>query len=308
MTIEVYKNYELKKHTTFKIGGQAKLVYFPNEIDELISLLQQSPSAIVLGGCSNVLISSHGIDETIIITSKINSYNFDNNILSAQCGTKGPLLSKECEKHSLSGFEFMIGFPGTIGGMVNMNASAHNQAIENSFLSCNVFDRKTSQVLNLTKNDMNFAYRNSIAAQKDYVILNAVFELTPTNSEKITELMQRNLEFRKQRQPSLVLPNIGSIFKNPQNDSAGRLLDIAGAKTLQSGGAKVWENHANFIVNNENASSTDVLNLMSEMHDLVKTKYTIDLHPEIKFIGKKTGEENKLWEKLSGLNTTTKQK
>ena len=120
--------------------------------------------------------------------------------------------------------------------------------------------------------------------------------------------MQRNLEFRKQRQPSLSLPNCGSVFKNPPNDSAGRLLDLAGAKELTEGGAKVWEDHANFIINYDNADSKDVLNLMHKMYNMVKNKYTIELKPEIKFIGIKEAEEQKIWQTITGENIAATQK
>lgn len=306
--MKIQENYELKKHTTFKIGGSAKKVFFPETIDELIFLLNNDQKAVVLGGCSNVLISSKGIEENVIITTNIVEYEFKGNILKATCGVKGPFLSKKCQEQSLSGFEFMIGFPGTIGGMVCMNASAHNQAISDSFLRCTVFDLKTKKILELNKNEMKFNYRKSIFSEKNYILLSAEFELKLSDKEKINELMERNLEFRKLRQPSLVLPNVGSTFKNPENDSAGRLLDLAGAKELSHGGAKIWENHANFIVNFENASSKDVLNLMLKMYNIVKEKYTIKLQPEIKYIGIRDTEEEKIWQTMIGKNTLQTQK
>lgn len=308
MTINQQENYELKKHTTFKIGGRAKKVFFPATIEEMVSILKENDKAIILGGCSNVLVSSNGVEEDVIITSNISEYQFEDNILKANCGTKGPLLSRECEKKGLSGFEFMIGFPGSIGGMICMNASAHSQAISDSFSKCTVFDLNTKKTLELTKEEMKFDYRKSIFSNNKYILLNAEFELKPCECEKINELMNRNLEFRKQRQPSLTLPNVGSIFKNPDNDSAGRLLDLAGAKELTFGGAKVWESHANFIVNVDNATSKDVLNLMLKMYDIVKEKYTIELQPEIKYIGIKDTEEEKIWQTMIGKNTVKTQK
>lgn len=308
MMIEFQENYELKQHTTFKVGGKAKRVFFPKTIDELVSILSQNPKAIVLGSCSNVIVSSFGVDEDVILTTKINSFTFENNILTADCGTKGPLLSKECQSKKLSGFEFMIGFPGSIGGMVHMNASAHNQAVSDSFVSAKVLDIDNKSIIELTKKEMKFDYRTSILSKKNYILLNASFELTPSEQNKIDELMSRNLEFRRLRQPSLSIPNIGSIFKNPENDSAGRLLDLAGAKDLSIGGAKVWENHANFIVNFDNATSSDIIKLIQKMQEIVKEKYTIDLKPEAKYIGNKDKEEETLWQTVSGKNTTKAQK
>lgn len=308
MNEELKENYELKKHSTFKIGGVCKRVYFPKTIDSLIAILSKSKKTIVLGGLSNVLISSKGVEEDVIITTNLNNIEIKDNIVTVDCGVKGPFLSQECQKKGLSGFEFMIGFPGTIGGMVCMNASAHNQAIQDTFLSCKVFDLDSEKIVELKKEDLKFSYRKSIFSEKNYILLTAKFELKMTEKEKITELMQRNLEFRKLRQPSLALPNCGSIFKNPTNDSAGRLLDLAGAKGLSEGGAKVWENHANFIINNDNAESKDVLNLMNKMYTMVKEKYTIELKSELKFIGIKGAEEEKIWQTMTGENTIQIQK
>ncbi len=301
--MEIKENYELKKHTTFKVGGIAKRVFFPESVDELIKVLEETQNPILLGNCSNVLISSFEIDKDIIITSKMNEFSFDGKKLYCLCGTKGPLLSKECQKQGLSGLEFMIGFPGSIGGMLYMNASAHNQAISDYFISCKVFDTDTKKVIELNKEDMNFEYRKSVLSEKNYIILSAQFEFEEKKPEEINALMQKNLDFRKQHQPSLALPNVGSIFKNPTNDSAGRLLDCAGARGLLSGGAKVWENHANFIVNFDNATSKDILNLMLKMYDIVEEKYSIKLHPEVKFIASKDKEEERIWKTLTQENT-----
>ncbi len=308
MSIDIRENYELKQHTTFKIGGCAAKVFFPTTPEDLIESIEEANNPIILGNCSNVLISSTGLQEDIIITSKINNYSFEKNILKVNCGTKGPLLSKESLKEGLSGFEFMIGFPGTIGGMITMNASAHNQAIADHFVKCHVYDRTNKKILVLTKKEMNFVYRNSIISQRDYVLLSATFELEYKDKEAINDLMQRNIEFRTKRQPSLKLPNTGSTFKNPPNDSAGRLLDIAGAKEFSVGGAKVWENHANFIVNTDDATSNDVLNLMLKMYNIVKEKYTIELRPEVKFIGIRNAEEEEIWQTLIGKSTQKTQK
>ena len=145
---------------------------------------------------------------------------------------------------------------------------------------------------------MEFSYRTSIASKKKYIILSVEFDLQKSDKEEIKNLMDRNLEFRRQKQPSLALPNAGSVFKNPENDSAGRLLEKSGVKSHIIGGAKVWENHANFIVNIGQATSTDVLNLMKKMKDEVKTRYTIELVPEIKYIGNTDEEEIEIWKKI----------
>ena len=298
MTCEPIENYELKKHTSFKIGGCAKRAFFPQSVEEFVQLLDTLKNPIVLGSCSNVLISSQGINEDVIITSKMNVFEVVNNTITAQCGVKVPMLAREAEQNNLSGFEFMIGFPGSVGGAVYMNASAHSQAISDTFKVGRVFDTESKKVVELNKDEMKFGYRSSILQEGRYILLDAKFELLPVNKEEISSIMNRNLEFRKGKQPSLAMPNAGSIFRNPPNDSAGRLLEKAGVKGLKEGGAQVWLGHANFIVNIENATSKDVSKLMNKMYNEVKDKYTIKLVPEVKYIVIKSKEEEELWDTM----------
>lgn len=298
MVCDYIENYELKNHTTFKIGGLAQRAFFPTTVEELCELLETLNNPIVLGCCSNVLISSKGVEQDVILTSKLNNFEFDNNVVTAQCGVKVPMLAKAAEEKGLSGFEFMIGFPGSVGGAVYMNASAHSQALSDTFKTCRVFDMDSKKVLELNKDELKFGYRSSVLQEKNYILLDAKFELRPLPKEEITAVMQRNLEFRKDKQPSLVMPNVGSIFRNPPNDSAGRLLEKAGVKGLKEGGAQVWLGHANFIVNVENATSKDVSLLINKMYNMVKEKYTIELVPEVKYIGLKSEEEEKLWDTM----------
>ena len=298
MTI-IYNDYNIKKHSTFKIGGNVKTVAFPETIEELINLLSSEEYDYILGNCSNILFSSDYINKSIILTEKLNKYFINGCKINVSCGTKGPVVSSECRKRNLSGFEFLIGFPGSFGGMICMNASAHNQSISDTFISANIYDVKNKKVITLKKEEMNFKYRNSIISNSGYVLLNADFELKRGNEEDIDEIMKRNIEFRKTRQPSLTYPNAGSIFKNPLNDSAGRLLDLCEMKGQKEGGAMVFDKHANFIINKDNASSKDVLKLMYRMYSKVKEKYTISLKPEIIYIGNKGTEEYKLWELMT---------
>ena len=295
---EILENYELKTHSTFKIGGCAKRAFFPTTIEEFVKLLTELENPIVLGGCSNVLISNNGVDKDVIMTTKLNNYSFEKNRMYALCGAKVPVLAKEASELSLSGVEFMIGFPGSVGGAICMNASAHSQSISDTFKSCRIYDLDNKRVVDLNKDEMEFGYRSSILQKQNYILLEATFELRPIAKEEITSIMQRNLEFRKGKQPNLALPNVGSIFRNPPNDSAGRLLEKAGVKGLKIGGAQVWLGHANFIINTENASSTEVSQLMNKMYNEVKERYTIELIPEVKFIGIKNKEEEEIWNTL----------
>lgn len=294
MDIEIKENFPVKNLTSFKIGGIVERLYFPKSIQEFIFLLKTLEKPTVFGSWSNVLISSAGLKGDVISTSKLDKIEIKGTKITAECGVKGPSLSQKAAEKALGGFEFMIGFPGSIGGNVYMNASAHSQSISDFLVSVCVFDTVKKEVLVLNKNELGFGYRTSILQKEPYIMLSAEFDLKKAKKEEIEFLIKRNLEFRKSHQPNLANPNAGSVFKNPENDSAGRLLDKAGVKGFQVGGAMVWENHANFIVNDKNATSEDVLELMLKMYNEVKNKYTLELIPEIKFFGIKSKREEEI--------------
>ncbi|MBD5401446.1 UDP-N-acetylmuramate dehydrogenase [bacterium] len=298
MAINSEKNFDIKIHTTFKIGGKISEVFFPENINEFVKILNENSDIRVFGNLSNTLISSNGYEGKIILTTKMDSVTIEGNRVIADCGVKGPKLSQLACSNGLSGLEFMIGFPGSVGGEVYMNASANSQAISDKLTSVTCYSKQLGLV-KYSKDEMNFGYRSSRCQNEDLIVLQAEFELDEKNPIEIQARMNENLKFRQAHQPSLSLPNCGSIFKNPEGDSAGRLLDSIGAKQMSHGNAKVWENHANFIVNNKNATSSDVLNLMLEMHTKVKENYNIELKPEIIFLGGNNKKENEIWQILN---------
>ena len=306
--MQIIENYEVKNDSTFRIGGTIKRVALPDTIAELVELLKSDEYELVLGNCSNVLFSSDYIDKKIILTKNISEYKFEGRKIYVSAGTRGPIVAKECQKRELTGFEFLVGFPGSFGGMIYMNASAHNQAIADTFISARAYNIKTKEIETFNKEKMKFEYRKSAISNGNYIILDAIFELNIGNKEQIDEMIRRNIEFRKNRQPSLKQGNAGSTFKNPENDSAGRLLDLCEMKGVKEGGAMVFENHANFVVNNNNATSLDVLTLMYKMYSKVREKYRIILEPEIKYIGDKGTQEYKLWELMTEENIQMIQK
>ena len=294
----IKENFEVKNLTTFKIGGTVKKAYFPQSQSEFTELLQTLSNYIVLGSCSNILFSSEGYDGNIIFTTELKDFEIRGTHIYAAAGVKGPLIAQKTAEECLTGFEFMIGFPGSIGGNICMNAGAHGQCISDNLVQCCLFDKTTKQIVYKTKDELDFGYRNSLLKTGKYILIHAEFELKKGKQDEINELIKRNQEFRKNIQPNLANPNAGSVFKNPPNDSAGRLLDKAGVKKLKVEKATVWNNHANFIVNTGNATSENVLELMSKMYNAVKENFTIELEPEIIFIGKKTKNEEKLWNLL----------
>ena len=292
-TLRIEENFEIKKLTSFKCGGKIKKVFFPESVDEFADVLRAEPEAPVFGNLSNMLISSDGYDGTVIITTKMNNFNFDGEFVTAECGLKGAKLAQAAAEKCMSGVEFMIAFPGTIGGEVFMNAGAHGQSVSDVFVEALCFHPERGLVT-LKKEDMCFSYRTSVCQNEKLTVLSAKFHLTPDSAERITEKMNENLSFRKNKQPSLALPNCGSVFRNPQGDSAGRLLESVGAKSFSVGGAKVFENHANFIINFNSATSCDILELMTKMREAVREKYNIILVPEVRFLGGKNQREVEL--------------
>ena len=298
MEIEVKENYEIKNLTTFKVGGNVKQIYFPANQQEFVYLLKTIKNPLILGGGSNVIFSSQGYGGVVISTIKMSQIFVRGTKIIVECGVKGPFASQTAYNSSLSGFEFMIGFPGTLGGNLFMNAGAHGQNISDTFTKACLYDLKTKEVVYFEKEQMKFGYRTSILQNGRYILLGAEFDLKKNSQEVIKELMDRNLEFRKNIQPSLATPNAGSVFKNPENDSAGRLLDKAGVKSFEINGVKVWEKHANFIVNTGDGTSEDILELIYRMYKQVKDTYTIELEPEVRFIGKRTKREEEICKQI----------
>lgn len=291
MYIEVKENYNIKNLTSFKIGGEVDKLYFPKNQQEFIYLLKTLNSPIIIGNWSNVLISSNGIRGNVISTANLDRVTIEGTKITSECGLKGPKLAQIALENGLGGFEFMSGFPGSIGGNIYMNASAHEQSISDFLLRVHVFDMSKKEILTIEKKTLDFAYRSSILQRKPYILLSAEFELKEKEKVQIESFVKKILNFRKAYQPTLAVPNAGSIFRNPEDMSAGKLLDKSGVKIFQVGGAKIWAKHANFIVNAGDATSSDVLELMFKMYTAVKDKYNIRLQPEIRFFGEKTQRE-----------------
>lgn len=293
-------NFDIKNLTSFKIGGQIARMYFPTSVEEFVEIKSKEPDAFVAGNLSNILVSSDGYNGAVICTKKMDNISFNGNRVIAGAGVRGTKLSKLALENNLSGLEFMIAFPGSVGGEVFMNAGAHGQMIADVLKTAKVFCPEKG-IISLSNEELEFSYRTSICQRKPYSVLEAEFELTPSNKEAIQEKMNENLSFRQNKQPALTLPNCGSTFRNPQGDSAGRLLDEAGVKGMVSGGVRVWENHANFIINDGNGTSLDVLRLMDKMYSKVKEKFNIELKPEVRFLGGNNEEEVMICKKLKML-------
>lgn len=295
--MRVEEDFDVQKLTSFKVGGKIKKVYFPSTMDEFVQITELEPEFKVFGNLTNTLVSSDGYDGVVVLTTQMNNFSLDDNMVVAECGMKGPKLSQAVSKEGLSGLEFMVAFPGSVGGEVFMNAGAHGQSISDTLVSATCWSREKG-IFELSKDEMGFSYRTSICQRENYAVLSAKFELTRAPQEQIEAKMKENLDFRHAKQPSLALPNCGSVFRNPEGDSAGRLLEAAGAKDFNVGGVRVWENHANFIINDRAGSSTDILELMYKMYKSVKDRFNIELKPEVRFLGGNNEKEVELCKKL----------
>ncbi len=300
--IKFYSDFQLTNFNTLRIKSTAKYFYMPDNEGELISLLKKfkNDNPVILGNGSNILFSSSGISVPVIYTGRIKSINHIAHTIEAGAGCKVQALAKYAYEKKLAGFEFLIGIPASLGGACYMNAGAHGQSICDNFVSAKVYDTEQNKILTLKKEDMQFSYRHSILKEKPYVLLSAKFTLAKGVSELIKSKMDENLIFRKARQPNLAIPNAGSVFKNPENSelSAGALIDKCGLRGFRIGDAEVWENHCNFVVNKGNATSKDYTDVVFEMYSKVKEKFNIELRPEIIYIGKMTGDEQKKWKIL----------
>ena len=300
--IKFYNDFLLTNYNTLKIKSRAKLFFMPDNYGEMITLLKRykDNNPIIIGNGSNILLSSKGIDEPVIYSGNINTISHLGNIIEAEAGVKAQALSKFAYEKKLSGLEFLIGIPASIGGCIYMNAGAHGQTISDYLISAKLYDMENKKIITLKKDELDFSYRHSILKEKNYILLSAKFELKKTDQEEIKALMDENLIFRKERQPSLALPNAGSVFKNPSDCefSAGALIDKCGLRGYRVGDCEVWENHCNFIINKGNATSTDYTNIVFDIYTKVKEKFNIELTPEIIYIGKMSKGEEEKWKIL----------
>ena len=298
--MRIEENFDVSRLTSFKTGGKIRKVYFPESEADFLEITEKESDFKVFGNLSNTLISIDGYDGVIVIMTAMNDFTIDGTKVIAQCGLKGPKLSQAVAKEGLSGLEFMVAFPGSIGGECFMNAGAHGQSISDTIVCVNCWSRDKG-FFKLTKDEMQFSYRTSVCQKEFFVILSAEFELTRASSEYIEAKMKENLDFRHSKQPSLALPNCGSVFRNPVGDSSGRLLEASGAKNFSVGGVHVWENHANFIINDGQGNSTDILEIMYKMYSSVKEKFGIELKPEVRYLGGNNEKEVEICRKLKML-------
>tara|TARA_B100000475_G_scaffold72238_1_gene51849 strand:+ start:4570 stop:5499 length:930 start_codon:yes stop_codon:yes gene_type:complete len=277
----------LKKHTTYGIGGPADLMVFPNNKEDLIRVIEiineNNMQLTILGSGSNILVSDNGIRGVVISLKKsLKEVNVNENILYAECGAMLGKIVRLAVRNNLIGLENLNGVPGTLGGALIMNAGAWGGEISENLVNVELINSK-NELKKVPKKDINFSYRKS-SFDKNDILLSAEFNLKKAEKNLIKENFSKAQSGRTSSQP-LDKRSAGSLFKNPRNNSAGKLLDNAGLKGFSIGGAKISEKHANFFINDGNASSSEMLQLIKKAHKEVKKQFDIDLSLEVKLIG-----------------------
>lgn len=274
----------LAKYTTFKIGGPADLLVEVRKEEELIELIKLIKKLkipwFILGGGSNVLVSDDGF-RGVVIKIANSKYRISNRKVVAGAGLPLSKLVEEAVRHFLTGLEFAVGIPGTVGGAIRGNAGAWQQAIGDKIKRVKILTPE-GEVKWLDKKDCGFDYRQSRFKNSGEIILEAELELEKGEVREIKQKISQNLEKRK-NQPSQ--PSAGCIFVNPKPYSAGELIDKAGLKGKRIGDAQISVKHGNFIVNLGKAKAKDVVFLIKLIKETVKKKFGVELEEEICFLG-----------------------
>jgi UDP-N-acetylenolpyruvoylglucosamine reductase len=268
----------LSKYTTFKIGGTADVIAFPETPTQVAELMKADVPNRILGLGSNILAPDGRVEELIIKYSEA-SLSIKDGLICAKAGAKLSEVCRFARDNALTGLEFAFGIPGSIGGAVYMNAGAYGGEMKDVVRTVEYID--TDGKLNtLEKEQLELSYRRSFFSGKGYIITSVLLELAAGNKDEITEKMNDFLACRKEKQP-LDLPSAGSTFKRPPNGYASAMIDECGLKGKSVGGAAVSEKHAGFVVNTGGATQKDVLELIDIITEIVGDKKRIKLEPEI---------------------------
>lgn len=288
---KVWENEPLANHTTWKIGGPADILVQPQDRLALIKSVELANKHHVpfrvIGRGSNLLVRDGGVRGLVIkIGDGLDKLVIEGSKVTVDAGFSVIKLATIVSRKGLAGLEFAGGIPGSVGGAVYMNAGAHGSDISRVLQSAEIlFDN--GEIASLSNEDLKFAYRTSILQnEQPGICLQATFQLTPGDRELIKEELAKHKDYRRTTQP-LQQPCCGSVFRNPYPHSAGRLIEEAGLKGYQIGGAQVSTMHANFIVNVGNASANDVLTLIQTIQSTIKEKYGVEMHPEVQVVGER---------------------
>ncbi len=279
-------NEPLKNHVSFKTGGICKCMISVNGNDSIIKLIsffkEKNVRYTVLGKGSNVIISDYGFDGVIILMGNdFSNIEVSGDIITCQSGASLTGVCIKALEHSLSGVEFAYGIPASVGGAVFMNAGAYGGEMKDVIVSVEYIDNN-GVIKTISKEDMELSYRHSIFSNRIGIITKVIIKLKKGNYEEIKTRMTELMARRKAKQP-LEYPSAGSTFKRPEGAYAAELIEKCGLKGLRIGDAEVSTKHSGFIINKGNATSSDILKLISEVQMIVKDKtgFILETEPEI---------------------------
>lgn len=279
------ENAPMSAHTTFKIGGPARILIQPENIGQISALVREKSLPLYfIGRGSNLLVTDKGIDGAVVVLGNgFSDVEVQGNVLVCEAGAS---LTKVCQtalRQSLSGVEFAYGIPGTVGGAVYMNAGAYGGEVKDVILWAEYID-KNGELHRLEKDELDLSYRHSCFSGGEDCIVRAAFELVPGNADEIKAKMDDLMGRRKDKQP-LEYPSAGSTFKRPEGAFAAALIDQCGLKGMRVGDAMVSEKHAGFLVNAGKATCAEMDELIGKVRDIVAEKTGYHLETEVYRLG-----------------------
>ena len=276
---EYYKNVSLKRYNTYKLDVMCEYLIYPKDIEELLELLkylkENKIKYLILGNGSNVILAKPSFD-VVIKLDRLNNIDIKDNIVTASSGVSLIKLSNLCMEIGLNGLAFAGGIPGLLGASVAMNAGAYKEDMASIVRDVKVITPR-GEIITMKNSELEYSYRDSfLKRNKEYICIEATLELKYENKELIRNKMIDRRDRRISSQP-VNMPSAGSVFRNPPNLSAGKLIEDLGLKGYTIGGAQISEKHANFIINKSNATYDDIISLIEYIKKKVKEKYDIDL-------------------------------
>ena len=286
-------NEPLKKYTWLNVGGNADVMFFPEDEKDLQNFLQQNEAKLpvfVLGGGSNLLVRDGGISGVVIKLSSPSfaGWKFEGGILAVGCGLKNAALKKILLENEIGGLEFICSIPGSIGGLVRSNAGCFGSDLAKVLLKAKVIDGQ-GKIFEVPAEDFHFDYRHS-DFPADWILLQLFLKTEKSAAEKIKNIIDQNAAYRREHQPQNVR-TAGSTFKNPENGRAWELIKKVGGCDLRVGGASFSPQHCNFLINDGSATAADLEQLGLEVQKLVKAQTGVNLQWEVKVIGRKNGND-----------------
>lgn len=282
------REHSLAAHTTMRVGGKAALALYPASTEQLCFVLRlcsmHGLKHAVLGHGSNVICSDSGYDGVIIRTEKISAVAVSGNLITAECGASLNAVARAARDASLTGAEFMYGIPGSVGGACYMNAGAYGGQISDICVFVTAYDSALDSVVEFSVNDCGFGYRKSIFHNNDSLtVISFTVKLSGGSKDAITARMDELIAARKAKQP-LEYPSSGSFFKRCEGHFTAQLIDESGLKGLTVGGAQISEKHAGFLINKNNATCSDIMELSAKVSAIIKERYGIDIEREVEYL------------------------